>query len=99
VVVRSSWANSSAIKFFLRQPQDGIQPSDQSHVIFARVLDDSDSRGLWIELNTKEHDNHPAVERYALMIPWQEVLALVIADDFTSAITECRKLGISQTTI
>ena len=99
VVVKSSWANSSAIRVFLRRNQEAAQPADGAHIVFARVLDDSDSRGLWIELNTREHADRPAVERYALMIPWHEVLALVVADDFTSTIREGQKFGISQTII
>jgi hypothetical protein len=99
VVVKSSWADSSAIRFLLRRNQEAVQPADGGHILFARVLDDSDSRGLWIELNAKEHADHPAVECYALMIPWHDILALVVADDFTSTMREGQKLGISQTII
>jgi len=99
IVVKSSWANSCAIQFFLRRAHNGSRAADQGHVIFARVLDDSDIRGLWIELNKKEHDADPAVEQPALMIPWAEVLAVVVGDDFASTIVEGKKRGISQTTI
>ena len=58
---------------------------DDSYTIFARVLDDTDTRGLWIELHTKEHELDATVELQALMIPWPEVLAVVVADKFAAA--------------
>jgi len=36
-----------------------MERADESHTIFARVLDDTDERGLWIELNTNEHEKDP----------------------------------------
>ena len=63
---------------------------DDSCTIFARVLDDTDARGLWIELHTNEHERNPAVEFQALMIPWPAVLAIVVANDFTPAMKDAR---------
>ena len=67
------------------------QSGDDSHTIFARVLDDTDARGLWIELHTREHEQNAAVELQALMIPWHAVLAVVVANDFAPAIEEARE--------
>jgi hypothetical protein len=90
VVVRRSWANLQAVQSFLRhcptKKACSDQAADDSQTILARVLDDRDSRGLWIQLNTKEHEQDPAVELQALMIPWPEVLAVVVAHDFGSVI-------------
>ena|ERR1039457_6266163 len=98
VVVRKSWANLQSIKLFLRDcPVDEIQSPDDSHTIFAKVLDDADERGLWIELNTRKHEKDSRVECPALMIPWHAVLAIVVAKDFTSTMEEGRKLGCSLT--
>ena len=95
VVVRKSWVNLQAIQLFLRnRPVDKIQSPDDSHTLFVRVLDDTDERGLWIELNTKEHENNHAVELQALMIPWHAVLAVVIANDFRPAMKEAQKLKL-----
>lgn len=85
VVVRKSWARLEGIKLFLRPPDD-VKGTDDSHVIFARVLDSQDDRGFWIELNTTKHRQDPSAQRYAFMIPWQEVLAIVIAKDFSPAL-------------
>ncbi len=80
--------------------------ADDSHTIFARVLDDTDARGLWIELHTKEHEQNPEVELEALMIPWPAVLAVVVANDFTPAMKEAlytseeeRGLTVSKTSV
>lgn len=98
VVVRKSWANLQAVKLFLRNcPVCEIQSADDSHVIFARVLDDTDARGLWIELNTSRHAEDPRVELRSFLIPWPVVLAVVNAEDFTPAMEEARDLGFSFT--
>ncbi|MFZ0480221.1 MAG: hypothetical protein WAL71_13845 [Terriglobales bacterium] len=94
IVVKKTWANQQAIKLFLRdRPLDEIQSPDDSYVIFARALDDTDERGLWIELNTSAHEKDPAVELQALLIPWHAVQAVVVAENFTPAMEEARKLG------
>lgn len=83
IAVKKSWANLQAIKLFLRDcPSCEVQSADESHLILARVLDDTDERGLWIELNRKEHDRDPSVELQTMMIPWHAVLALVVGNEF-----------------
>lgn len=80
VVVRKSWANLQAIQMFLGD-RPSAETADDSHTLLARVLDDSDLRGLWIELDTDiDLPNAPA-ERPALMIPWHEVLAVIVANN------------------
>jgi len=98
VVVKKSWANLQAIKLFLRDcPSCEIQSADEGHLIFARVLDDTDQRGLWIELNTTKHENDPSVELDALMIPWHAVLGVVTARDLAHAAQEAKEAGLSLT--
>jgi hypothetical protein len=98
IVVRKSWANLQAIKLFLRDcPSCEIQSPDDSHLILARVLDDTDERGLWIELHTTRHEHDPAVDLDALMIPWHAVLGIVIARNFSAAEEAAQQLGFSLT--
>ena len=99
IVVKKSWANLQAIRLFLRdRPADEIQSPDDGHTIFAHVLDDTDERGLWIELDTKERKKDPAADRPALLIPWHAVLSIVIANDFAEKMAQGQKLGLSSTT-
>ena len=81
VVVRKSWAHLQAVQTFLRDRADEMPSDDDSHTIFARVVDDTDERGLWIELNRREHDENAEVDLHVMMIPWHEVLAVVVGDD------------------
>jgi hypothetical protein len=67
------------------------QSGDDGCTIIARVLDDTDVRGLWIELNTHEHEKDSAIELQALMIPWPAVLAIVVGNHFASATKEAEE--------
>jgi hypothetical protein len=97
VVVNRHWANLQGVRMFLRHYQDPereIRGSDESHVIFADVLDSEDSKGLWIELHTDQHRKDSTVKRLPLFIPWGQVLSIVIAEEFSPAIREeARKIG------
>ncbi|MEN6537663.1 MAG: hypothetical protein ABFD89_28685 [Bryobacteraceae bacterium] len=99
VVLNRNWANLYGVRFFLRQnetPQREIRGVDESHIVFAEVLDADDSRGLWIELNTDRHREDPTVERFSFLVPWREVLTIVIAKEFSPAIREeARKIGFT----
>lgn len=98
IVVKKSWANLQAIRLFLRDcPSCEIQSADESHLVLARVLDDTDERGLWIELNTTKHQDDPFIELNALMIPWHAVLGVVTAKDFAHATEEAKQAGLSLT--
>jgi len=98
IVVKKSWANLQAIKLFLRDcPSCEIQSADDGHLIVARVLDDTDQRGLWIELNSTKHANDPSTELSALMIPWHSVLGIVTAKDFARAAEEAQQAGLTLT--
>jgi hypothetical protein len=57
---------------------------DDSCTILARVVDDSHERGLWIELDTEKELKDAGTERPALMIPWREVLAVVVAQNLVA---------------
>jgi hypothetical protein len=100
IAVKKSWANLQAIRLFLRDcPSCEIQSADESHLILARVIDDTDERGLWIELNTTKHQNDPFIELNALMIPWRAVLGVVTAKDFAPAAEEAKEEGIGLTVL
>ena len=97
IAIRRDWANLRAIRMFLRQndnPEREIRGSDHSHLVFAKILDYDDPHGLWIELNTDRHREDSTVKRYSLLVPWSEVLAIVISEEFSPALREeARKLG------
>jgi hypothetical protein len=99
VVVRRTWANLHGIKMFLRQrdnPQTEIRGVDESHILFATVLDADDARGVWIELTPDKQEPDSATGPVSLLIPWSQVLTIVIADQFSAAIRqEARKIGFA----
>jgi hypothetical protein len=97
VVVNRDWANLQGVRLFLRHyqdPQREIRGTDESHVMFADVLDSEDPKGLWIELYTDQQRKDPRVKRLPLFIPWGHVLSIVIAEEFSPAIREeARQIG------
>ena len=96
VVVNRAWANLHGVKMFLRpheNPQAEIRGVDESHILFARVLDSDDARGLWIESTTNQKKQDSPVERLSLLVPWSQVLTIAIAEQFSPAIRqEARKI-------
>jgi hypothetical protein len=102
VVVRQTWANLHGVRMFLRQhadPQSEIRGIDDSHVLFAKVLDCDDARGVWIELREDKKTTESAQEQASLLVPWSQVLTIVIADQFSAAIRqEARKIGFTEET-
>jgi len=99
VVVDRAWANLHAVKMFLRQgeaPQTDIRGVDESHILFAKVLDAEDPRGVWIEVHANKHGNDPAVDWVRMLIPWSHVLSIIVADQFSPAIRqEARRIGFT----
>ena len=102
VVVNRAWANLHGVKMFLRQhdgTQTDIRGVDESHVLFASVLDAEDAIGVWIEVQTEEHGEDPAVDRSKMLIPWSRVLTIVVAEQFSPAIRqEARRIGFTEET-
>lgn len=96
VVVNRTWANLHGVKMFLRpheNPQTEIRGVDDSHIVFATVLDSDDARGLWIELSADRKKPDSAAERFSLLVPWSQVLTVVVADQFSPAVRqEARKI-------
>ena len=88
MVVRKEWAHLQAIQMFLRDRADEMQSDDDSHTILARVLDDTDERGLWIELNRREHERDSSIELQSMMIPWHAVLAVVVGEELSCRVEE-----------
>jgi hypothetical protein len=97
VVVRRTWANLHGVRMFLRwhdNPHVEIRGVDDSHILFANVLDSDDVRGVWIE--TKADRQEETAERFKLLVPWTEILTIVVAEQFSPAIRqEARKIGFS----
>jgi hypothetical protein len=99
LVVRRPWANLHGIKMFLRQhenPQMEIRGVDESHILFATVRDSDDVRGVWIELTPDSEQPDSITGPVSLLVPWSQVLAIVVASHFSTAIRqEARKIGFT----
>ena len=82
--------------FLHENPQAEIRGVDESHILFVKVLDAEDAKGVWIELPRVKHTEGSGVEKFRLLIPWSEVLALVVGKEFSPAIRqEARKIGFT----
>jgi hypothetical protein len=99
VIVNRTWVNLHGVRMFLRQhqnPQAEIRGVDESHILFATVLDSEDARGVWIALTADKQQPDSAVERFSLLIPWSQVLTVVVAEQFSAAIRqEARRIGFT----
>lgn len=99
VVVRRTWANLHGVKMFLRpqdSPQSEIRGVDESHILFATVLDSDDARGVWIGLTNDKQEPDSTVGRVSMLVPWSEVLTIILAEQFSAAIRqEARKIGFT----
>lgn len=99
VVVNRAWANLHGVKLFLRHHTDArtdIRGVDESHVLFARVLDAEDMTGVWIEVQMQENGQDPTLNRLRMLIPWSQVLAIAVAERFSQAIRqEARRIGFT----
>jgi hypothetical protein len=99
VVVKREWVNLHGVRMFLRQhgnPQTEIRGVDESHILFARVVDSEDARGVWIELEADPQQTESAVAPVTLLVPWSQVLTIVVAEQFSAAIrNEARRIGFT----
>jgi hypothetical protein len=99
VVVKRTWANLHGVRMFLRRnenPQTEIRGVDESHILFATVIDSDDSRGVWIELAADEQPQESTVKPFRLLIPWSQILTIVVAEQFSPAVRqEARKIGFT----
>ena len=99
VIVERTWANLHGVKMFLR-PQENSQTEirgvDESHIIFGKVLDGDDARGVWIEVVANSQKQESTEERFILLVPWSRVLSIVVANQFSPAIRlEARRIGFT----
>jgi hypothetical protein len=92
VVINRHWANLQGVRMFLR-PEKDIGGADESHVVFATMLDSEDRNGLWIEVTKRKEDS--TVKRFSFLIPWSQILSVVVGeDDFSPDIRDqARKIG------
>jgi hypothetical protein len=97
VVVKRAWANLHGVRMFLHEnPLAEIRGVDESHILFAKVLDAENSKGLWIEVDRRKTRQDSGVEQFRILIPWSEVVALVVGKEFSSAIRqEARRIGFT----
>jgi hypothetical protein len=84
---------------FLRpqeSPQAEIRGVDESHILFAKVLDADDPRGVWIGLTPDKRQPDSPVGRVSILVPWSDVLTIIVAEQFSAAIRqEARKIGFT----
>jgi|HubBroStandDraft_5_1064220.scaffolds.fasta_scaffold260385_1 hypothetical protein len=93
LVVERSWANLRGVRAIIREGRE-IKEGDDSHIIEAKVLDSEDTHGLWVELNTEKHKQDPAVQLYSVLIPWNVILMICVAEKQTPHFwKETRKAG------
>jgi hypothetical protein len=97
VIVKRSWANLYGVRLFLNEsPQAEMRGVDESHILFANVLDAEDARGVWIEVARRKRTDNSGAAQFRILIPWSEVLALVVGKEFSPAIRqEARKIGFT----
>src|SRR6266849_9578936 len=93
VIVTRDWINRCGVRMFVREGREIPKESD-SHIIFARVLDSQDPHGLWIELHRGKREVDPSVELQGMMIPWGEVLSVVVRENLSPELwNEAKKMG------
>jgi hypothetical protein len=94
VVVRKSWANLYGVRCFIREGREIKESHDESHIILGKVLDADDPRGLWMETNTGRHETDPSITLQSILIPWREVLTIVLRQDLSPELwSEARRMG------
>lgn len=78
---------------FLREGREIRDNHDGSHIILASVLDSSDEKGLWIT-NTGQREKNPSVKVRGIMIPWGEILTVVLDQKLAPELwAEAEKMG------
>ena len=93
LVVQRSWANLRGVRAVIREGRE-IKEGDDSHIIEAKVLDSEDTHGLWVELNTEKHRQDSSVRLYSVMVPWNVILMICVAEEFAPHFwKEARKAG------
>ena len=99
VVVNRAWVNLHGVKMFLRQDegfQSDMRGVDESHILFAKVIDAEGATGVWIEVHTDKQTENPTLNRVRMLIPWSQVLTIVVAEQFSPAIRqEARRIGFT----
>jgi hypothetical protein len=97
MIVKRTWANLHGVRMFLRHhdnPTTEIRGVDESHIIFATVLDSEDASGVWIALPADKQK--PESPMFSLLVPWSQVLTIVVGEQFSPAIRrEARKIGFT----
>jgi hypothetical protein len=78
VVVSKQWSDLSSIRRFLGPKDPGSGATDDSATLYAKLMDYSDPRGLWIELNTARRKHDKTVPLMNCLIPWAFVYSVVV---------------------
>lgn len=97
VIVKRSWANLHGVRMFLYENRhEEVRGVDESHILFAKVVDGEDAAGLWIEVHTDKDTEDRSLDPIKMLIPWSEVLTIVVAEQFSPAIRqEARRIGFT----
>ena len=93
VVVSKDWANLFGVRMFLRDGNEIGESHDGSHIILAAVLESTDPYGLWIT-NSKQKKEDPKAKVKGIMIPWGQILTVVVLQKFSPELwVDAKKLG------
>jgi hypothetical protein len=90
IVVKGEWASSPTLRALVQSSEDLHSPYNQGETctIQAPVLDDSDAKGLWIEVTTSDEARPSSLGKCALLIPWRQVLAVALSESTCPVIWE-----------
>jgi hypothetical protein len=81
VVVSKDWSEQGKVRQFLGPTDVPLRnPEETSHLIIAKLISDSDHRGLWIELNTDRQRFHDRPV-FNMLIPWQYIFSIITTPD------------------
>jgi hypothetical protein len=90
IVVKGEWAISPTLRTLLESGETSQSPRHQAdtYTIQAPVLDDSDAKGLWIEVPTPDEARPPSLGKCALLVPWPQILAVALSESTCPVVWE-----------
>ena len=90
LVVKGGWASSPTLRALVQSSEDSHSPHHQAdtYTIQAPVLDDSDAKGLWIEVTTPDEARPSSLGKCALLVPWPQILAVALSESTCPVVWE-----------
>ncbi|RPH81143.1 MAG: hypothetical protein EHM80_03280 [Nitrospiraceae bacterium] len=90
ILVKGEWARSPTLRALVQSSEDSQSPHHQAdtYAIQAPVLDDSDAKGLWIEVTPPDETRPSPLGKCALLIPWPQILAVALSESTCPVVWE-----------